>query len=998
MGDTERLIDSLLSLGSENLLDFVAQFKPTSAAGLQAAAKASANDAHAMEHALLQCGDTNVDCPDDRMWTPLMTAAAAGNERVMDVLLRNGASWERQNEDGEAPLHLALKNGHVPCVALLLERNCDPNVRTSSGATPLIVAGHDIAAMQLLLDASGSSVDSTDQNGCTALIHAARGGHYDATRLLLERGASPSAADKRGATALHHAAETGALESVALLLRAGASTDAAAGQTPCGAAMAACAKGGSLRHLAVVELLESYANGEDLTAQVLQMADQTDESLPEPGSVMDVLHEVRWSKAGVAMQAHEDEGVRAPRPFSKAQMDGSRRERSATGGRAGKPSSVSNYSVKVPLKILERLYVRQENRRGALTPAGKGMLAQPAAPQPVPPATARRQPGVSWSPDVVERLNCAGRAANAPAPDTPPLTANSAGDGATACTDAVRLAFKRAADDTSSPELRMDAFVAAVAAVTQMKRGKLPAETLPPKCMTALLSRATEQIVGTLCAATNSDDVDAMVRALRHSKSHHARLVDALGGSQLPRELGQRVEVSTHECESRKDAVISAFRRMNAAWRAGHPAEISASIAAAISLSLPPSDGSGPSEVDDSMQRESQGTLLSKAQELKAKLGGLVQTQRLLHESCNRLGSGVAMDATTLARNIKLISECSKFEATASSTELRRLQSAVAEMYAMAEEGAGKENVREERDDSTGNHRGSSSGGAAGLLVAPTTTQTQARMKLESKALLAQRRVETRSADAATRRAAAREARAHHVEAQLAQSRSTLQQQQRDLRASIASKEERALQNQLALSEERAQRLARYADRELKAAATKADLEAQATAKMLATQAALEQRYVLRSVDSDSRDGEERLRVAQHRRDSVAQRRGSMETQRQSRLEARLEAKLLSSKGSTAGADNGALAISEGQSGAGAKGTAAFLSTTRTQRESVLVSYSGGTSHDNNPKFYPAPVSAGAAADPDAVWRETAFPYPEQDSLTPVKQRRQVVGRWISKP
>ena len=76
---------------------------------------------------------------------------------------------------------------------------------------------------------------------------------------------------------------------------------------------------------------------------------------------------------------------------------------------------------------------------------------------------------------------------------------------------------------------------------------------------------------------------------------------------------------------------------------------------------------------------------------MKAKLGGLVQTQRLLHESCNRLGSGVAMDATTLARNIKLISECSKFEATASSTELRRLLSAVAEMYAMAEEGAGKE-------------------------------------------------------------------------------------------------------------------------------------------------------------------------------------------------------------------------------------------------------------------------------------------------------------------
>ena len=38
MGETERLIESLLSLPSEKLLDFAANFKPTGAAGLQAAA------------------------------------------------------------------------------------------------------------------------------------------------------------------------------------------------------------------------------------------------------------------------------------------------------------------------------------------------------------------------------------------------------------------------------------------------------------------------------------------------------------------------------------------------------------------------------------------------------------------------------------------------------------------------------------------------------------------------------------------------------------------------------------------------------------------------------------------------------------------------------------------------------------------------------------------------------------------------------------------------
>jgi hypothetical protein len=495
-----------------------------------------------------------------------------------------------------------------------------------------------------------------------------------------------------------------------------------------------------------------------------------------------------------------------------------------------------------------------------------------------------------------------------------------------------------------------------------------------------------------LRVATNGDDVDAMTCALRHSRSHHSRLVGALGGSQLPRELAHRVETSTHECESRKALVSSAIRRMNAAWRAGHPAEVSASIAAAISLSLPRSSGPVPAEVADnaSMQTGQQGSLASKAQELEGKLAGLVEVKHLLNESCQRLDRGIPMDATTLDRNIQLISECSKFEATASSPKLRRLQSAVAEMYAMAEEGIGKENLQEEKAGSGVNRRG----GASGLLSAPTAMETQARTKLETKALLAQRRVETRTADVATRRASAREARVHVVEAQLAQNRSTIQQHQQELRASIASKEDKALQNQLALSKERAQRMERYVARGSKAAAVKGDLEAEATAKLLVAQAALEQRYVLRSTEADSRerDGVEQRRLAQQRRDSVAQRRESLESERRSRLEAKL-----SSTAPVVDPDSGSPDPTAGNSEIGAKGTAAFLSTTRTQRESAVVSYSGGTSRDNNPRFYTKPVSAAIAADPNAVWRETAFPYPEPKSLAPVKQRRQVVGRWISK-
>ena len=1005
-GATECFIDSLLALPSDKLLDFAANFKPSGAAQLQAAAKSAANDGGRMQ-ALLRAGDVDVDCADDRMWTPLMTAAAAGNEQVVSVLLGSGADWEKQNDDGDTPLHLALKHGHARCVALLLDGGCDPNVRTRDGATPLIVAasaGLDMATMRTLLDANRSGVDHSDQGGRTALIHAARGGHTGAAGLLLERGASPGAADRRGKTALHHAAGSGALEVLAMLVRAGAPVEAAdiAGQTPRGAAAAACAAGGSLRHLAVVELLESLANGEDLTAEVLQMADEPGDSLPEPGSVMEVLREVRWAKPGVAMQVHEDDGVRKPRPFSKTYMHNASR-------RKGAGPDGSDYGVKIPRKILERLYSRQrrdENRRAALTSAGAELLAQPGLPQTTP--AAHDQTTEAWPDEVVDRLNPARQPAAAPVAEA---NAAAAVDGAAtrqssrSTADAVRLALNDDEDEdtagspaSSASIKRMDALVAAVEAVTQMKRGKLPAEALPPKSIASLLSRATTQIVNMLVASANGDDVEGMSRALQRARSQHVRLVGALGGAQLPVELGRRVETAMYECESRKAAVSSAVRRMNAAWRGGHSAEISAAIAAATSLSLPQPPPTAATAAATAAHAR-QGSLAAAAQTFMEKIDGLVQTQHSLKESCKLIDHGVSMDAAALARNVDLAAECSKYEATANSVELRQLQSAIAETYAMAADfhahDAGKENTSDSVNASAKHGTDASSASRD----APTmATERRDRLKLETKALRAQRRVETRSAETARQRATAREQRLQQVQAQLASNRSILQQQQRELRASIASEEDRALQHQMALSQERAQRLDKYAARETRAVATKTQLEVKATANLRAAQAAREQRYVLRSIETDAREeaSAEQRRLAQQRRDHVARRRESIDAQRLNKLETKLGAAVLQSPRPASASKSSMEPEPEPeQVRVGVKGTAAFLGTSRAQRESAVVLYGGATattSRDNNPFFYPK-VTPAAATDPDAVWRETAFPYPEQTA--PMK-RRQVAGRWLA--
>ena len=75
----------------------------------------------------------------------------------------------------------------------------------------------DVAAIEKLL-ASGTAVDSRDQDQATPLIAAALGGQVEAAKLLLAKGADVMARNSGGFTALHAAAYGGSAEVAALLL------------------------------------------------------------------------------------------------------------------------------------------------------------------------------------------------------------------------------------------------------------------------------------------------------------------------------------------------------------------------------------------------------------------------------------------------------------------------------------------------------------------------------------------------------------------------------------------------------------------------------------------------------------------------------------------------------------------------------------------------------------------------------------------------------------
>ncbi|CAI8615571.1 unnamed protein product [Vicia faba] len=76
-----------------------------------------------------------------------------------------------------------------------------------------------------LLEDLKLEIDSKDDDGETALIHAARQEHTATAKYLIDRGADPTIASNLGATALHHSAGIGDIELLEYLLSKGINPD-----------------------------------------------------------------------------------------------------------------------------------------------------------------------------------------------------------------------------------------------------------------------------------------------------------------------------------------------------------------------------------------------------------------------------------------------------------------------------------------------------------------------------------------------------------------------------------------------------------------------------------------------------------------------------------------------------------------------------------------------------------------------------------------------------
>eukprot|EP00435_Cladocopium_sp_Y103_P056411 s1173_g19.t1 len=174
--------------------------------------------------------------PDAEQRDKIVSAARDNDCTVLEQLLQSPQDPNTTDENGNAPLHAAAKNGHLNPVKLLLEAGAETDPQTEAGRlTPLHLAstcGH-MDVVQFLVDA-GADKEKASNGGFTPLLMAVHEGHLDIVRFLVEAGAGKEEASDGGLTPLLMAVHEGHLDIVRFLVKAGADKEKASdvGLTP----------------------------------------------------------------------------------------------------------------------------------------------------------------------------------------------------------------------------------------------------------------------------------------------------------------------------------------------------------------------------------------------------------------------------------------------------------------------------------------------------------------------------------------------------------------------------------------------------------------------------------------------------------------------------------------------------------------------------------------------------------------------------------------------
>ena len=104
--------------------------------------------------------------------TALTYAAWAGNHKIMQVLIDNGADINKCDELGFTALMYSSRDGHDQCVHILLQYRCDLNIVDNKGRTAksLALTGNHTNIVELLKKASAEDTLNKRENKGNILV------------------------------------------------------------------------------------------------------------------------------------------------------------------------------------------------------------------------------------------------------------------------------------------------------------------------------------------------------------------------------------------------------------------------------------------------------------------------------------------------------------------------------------------------------------------------------------------------------------------------------------------------------------------------------------------------------------------------------------------------------------------------------------------------------------------------------------------------------------
>ncbi|HES76783.1 MAG TPA: ankyrin repeat domain-containing protein [bacterium] len=152
---------------------------------------------------LLETGDVDVNVIDSFQTSPLMMAVDNKHLAVAEFLLQHGADIHLDNKYGYTPLMQAVMRNDPKMVNMLLDKGAKIDQKNFyTELTPLMMAV-DNGSMDMveLLIARKANLNLQDERGRSALMHATAARQAKIAQRLTQAGADATLKDKQGRTA-----------------------------------------------------------------------------------------------------------------------------------------------------------------------------------------------------------------------------------------------------------------------------------------------------------------------------------------------------------------------------------------------------------------------------------------------------------------------------------------------------------------------------------------------------------------------------------------------------------------------------------------------------------------------------------------------------------------------------------------------------------------------------------------------------------------------------